>query len=113
MKTLNLIEKLLIQLEQDAPPADPNAAAPSADATVPQPGAAPAADQEEQPKPVSSEAEVYFVNLLKKALALKINDGVKLDDSDKQAIATAGEGTSENAKEMLKELADIIEKYQA
>lgn len=102
MKTLQLIENYLHKIKEQ-----------NEDATLPQDESTPQESDVEQvePDPLSTEAEVYFAELLKKALGLKINDSIELNDSDKQTIAAIGEGDKTNAKQILDTLSQIINKY--
>ena len=103
MKTLRLIENYLKLIEQDEQ---------MGDATLPQEEpAAPEGTEDTQPKPLSSEGEVYFADLLKKALALKIDDNIKFSDDDKQTIASLENSDKTSAKEIIGKLVDIINKH--
>ena len=102
MKTLQLIEKYISRLKEQA----------EEDATMPPQDDEAAPESPAAPEPLSSEGEVYFADLLKRALGLKINENIKLSDQDKQIIATLNKSDSTTARDIIDKLVDVIKKYE-
>lgn len=91
--------------EQDQPPVPPAEPAPEQAAPTPIPDAPESKD--EQPKEIlSPEGMVFLVRLLPKALMIDT-----LDTTEEAMLADIGDIDEYNAKEVLKKLIPIIQKY--
>jgi hypothetical protein len=99
-----------ILTEQDQPPVPPAPLAPEAaipDQTTPTPIADVPENKDEQPKEIlSPEGMVFLVRLLPKALMIDT-----LDTTEQAMLADLGDIDEYNAKEVLKKLIPIIQKY--
>jgi len=95
-----ILKRYGILLEQDpGQPEQTDAAMPPADAV------APAAPEEPQVQPLTSEGEAMLVRLLKKALV------ISPDDTDTDSINDMPEINPSNARAVLEQLITLIRKY--
>lgn len=107
MKFLDILNKKLLELNEQVPQEPlpglepvPGAAAPQVPVT-PQP----AASEPEEQKSLTPEGEVFLVRLLKKALFM--NPG----DLDEKALKDLPEINETNASQVLTSIVDIMKKY--
>lgn len=86
------------------PQGQPPMAPPAAPAPAPMPADIPDPEEEQKPKPLSSPGRAFLVDLIRRALEI---DPKSMDDSDMGVFAD-DEVTIENASEIEKKLAAII-----
>ena len=102
MKFLDILNKKLVELNEDIP----GDAAPAPVPQEPAPAPVPAPQEPaEGPAPLTSEGEVFLVRLLKKALFM--NPG----DLDEKALKDLPEINETNASQVLTSIVDIMKKY--
>jgi len=102
MKFNKLLETKYRELFEQVPPQDLNIPAPEAPVAAPAAAAMPPAEPPEQ-KPLTSEGEVFLINLIRKALFMNP------DDLGLKTIKDLPEVNSKNASEVLDKIVKLMQ----